>query len=204
VEQEAEGRSVDVTAAITRLAGGADDHADEEGDDHADEEHADGDPHVWLDPRNMAAMGSTAAEALTALGIDADAGSLSAEMDALHAELSAALATCTIEPMVVSHEAFGYLADAYGFTQVGISGLTPESEPSPRKLAEISDLVRSEGITTIYFEALASPAAAEAIAAETGVATALLDPIESSTDGKAYPVLMDENRAALAAGQGCS
>ena len=82
--------------------------------------------------------------------------------------------------------------------------MTPEAEPSPRKLAEISELVRSEGVTTIYFEAIASSVAAEAIAAETGVATALLDPIESSTDGKPYSVLMGENLDALAAGQGCS
>ena len=195
VAQEAADRSVDVTEGIARLEGHAED----------DPEHEEsGDPHVWLDPVNMGQMGRTVARALTDAGVQVDASGIETEMADLDAELGSALASCTIETMVVSHEAFGYLAQAYGFTQVGIAGLSPEAEPSPAKMAEIIDLVRSEGITTIYFEGLVSPAAAEAIAAETGTTTALLDPIEGNTDDRGYPSLMRANKDALKTGQSCS
>lgn len=202
IAQEAADRAVDVTAGITRLAGA--EHAEDE--EHAEEEdHAeDGDPHVWLDPANMATMGSNVAQALTAIGVAADAAPLTEAMTALDAELGTDLASCAVQTMVVSHEAFGYLAEAYGFTQVGISGLSPDAEPSPARLAEITELVRADGVTTVYFESAASPGAVEALAAETGAATALLDPIEGNTEDRGYPALMQANGATLQAGQSCS
>jgi zinc transport system substrate-binding protein len=197
VEQEAADRALDVTSGVTRLPG----HATE-GDGAADAQ--DWDPHVWLDPSNMATMGATVATALKGIGIAADPAPLGAQMQALDKELTDALARCAITTMVVSHEAFAYLAQAYGFEQVGISGLSPDAEPSAARMAAIADLVRREGITTIYFESLVAPDAAEAIAAETGATTSLLDPIEGDTGDQGYPGLMRANKDALVAGQSCS
>ncbi len=197
VEQEAAGRSVDVSTGVTLLA--AHEHAEEEG-----EEHADGDPHIWLSPANMAVMGRNVATALTDAGIPADAGALDTQMATLQSEMTSALSSCAVDTLVVSHEAFGYLADMLGFTQVGISGISPDAEPSPATMAEIADLVKEKGITTIYHEALLSPAAAEAIASETGAASALLDPIEGNTDQAGYPAIMRANTETLRTGQNCS
>ena len=36
--------------------------------------------------------------------------------------------------------------DAYGMTQVGISGLSPDAEPSPARLREVADLVKRDGV----------------------------------------------------------
>lgn len=190
VAQEAKDRAVDVTEGIPPL--------EQPGRSGAD------DPHVWLDPANMASMGRSVAAALTSRGLPADPAALEADMKQLDDELHASLGGCAITTMVVSHEAFGHLAKAYGFTQVGIAGLSPEAEPSPAKMATITDLVRSEGITTIYFESLVSPAATQTIAAETGAATALLDPVESNTDDAGYPSIMRANGRALQQGQSCS
>ena len=85
---------------------------------------------------------------------------------------------------MTSHEAFGYLADAYGLTQVGILGLSPEAEPDPRRLAELRDLVEREGVTTIFTEELVSPKVAETLANEAGVEVAVLNPLESLTDAQ--------------------
>lgn len=202
VEQEAPGRAVDVSAGVELLAARheeEDEHA--EGEEH---EHEDGDPHIWLAPANMAAMGRTVADALNAAGVPADASALQAQMSGLEQEMKAKLSACAIDTIVVSHKAFGYLADTFGFTQVGISGLAPEAEPSAGTMAAIADLVRDKGITTVYHESLLSPAAAETIAAETGAKTALLDPIEGNTDDAGYPAIMRANAEALHAGQGCS
>jgi zinc transport system substrate-binding protein len=213
IEQEAADRAVDVTAGITRLEGHSheegEEHAHEEGEEHAHEEgeehsHEGGDPHVWLDPSNVTIMGQNVADALAKVDVTADVSGLEQDMAALDAEFSTALANCTTKPMVVNHEAFGYLAAAYGFEQVGISGLSPDAEPSAARMAEITELVKEQGVTTIYFESLASPAAAEAIAAETGATTALLDPIEGNTDDQGYVSIMQANKDALQAGQSCS
>ena len=187
IDQVAPDRGVDIAADVTPLT-----------------QDGSADPHVWLDPRNVASMATTAAVALEGAGIAADAADVSDRMTALDQDARAALTDCAITPMVVSHEAFGYLANAYGFEQVGISGLSPDAEPSPKRLAEIAQLVRDSGVTTIYFEELASPKAAETIAAETGASTALLDPIEGNTDDAGYEQIMRTNIETLRTGQGCA
>lgn len=196
VEQEAPNSSVDVTEGIKRLSG----------DPTGGGTQSSGDPHVWLDPTNVAMMGQSIAKALTDRGLGSrwDTAGLDTSMQALDKEFTDGLARCAIKPLVVSHAAFGYLANAYGFQQEAISGLSPEAEPSPAKLAEISQLVRDKGVTTIYYEALVSPSAADTIARETGATTALLDPIEGSTGGKSYDALMRENLATLEKGQACT
>lgn len=217
VEQQAGNKVVDVAGGITMLPGHHDgedgDHEghhddSEEGDSaaHSDgEEHThEWDPHVWLNPSNMTTMGENVADALAQLNVAADPSALTQEMNQLNEEFTTTLANCTITPMVVNHEAFGYLAAAYGFEQIGISGLSPDAQPSPARMAEITELVTREGVTTIYFESLASPATAETIARETGATTALLDPIEGNTDDAGYPAIMRTNMNTLKTGQACS
>jgi zinc transport system substrate-binding protein len=124
-------------------------------------------------------------------------------------EFRAGLSDCERTTIVTSHEAFGYLADAYGLTQVGILGLSPEAEPDPRRLAELRDLVEREGVTTIFAEELVSPKVAETLASEAGVQVAVLNPIESLTDaqekaGEDYLSLMRENLDTLRKALDCA
>ncbi len=208
VEQQAGDRALNVTEAIELLP------AEEHGDEHAGEEdHAalDGDPHVWLNPLNMATIGGEIAARLSsnssiAATAEKGASDLRASMEALNAEWAAGTAACTIRDLVVSHEAFGYLAAAYGFTQMGIAGLSPEAEPSPARLAEVAKFVKDNGITTIYYETLVDPKVAQTVAAETGAATAVLDPLEGLPEGYVgdYVTVMKDNLAQVRTGQGCT
>jgi zinc transport system substrate-binding protein len=112
-----------------------------------------------------------------------------------------------VDTLVTGHDAFGYLGDRYGLEVVGISGLSPSAEPSPAAQAEISELVRERGVTTVYTETLVDPAVAETVATEAGVRTAVLDPIEGLTDesaGSDYLEVMRANLATLQEGQSCS
>ena len=106
----------------------------------------------------------------------------------------------------MSHEAFGYLAQQYDFTQIGIAGLTPEAEPSPARIAEVAELVRANGVTTIYYETLVDPKVAQTLAAETGATTAILDPLEGLPEGSTgdYVTVMQANLAQVRTGQGCT
>ncbi|HEX3004144.1 MAG TPA: zinc ABC transporter substrate-binding protein, partial [Angustibacter sp.] len=131
---------------------------------------------------------------------------LTADLQALDAELATGLAQCESTDLVTSHNAFGYLAERYGLHQVGISGLDPEAEPDPRRIADVARYVRDHHVRTIYFETLVSPAVARTVAAETGARTAVLDPLEGLTDtsaGADYLSVMRANLAQLKEGQPC-
>ncbi|RBY95345.1 zinc ABC transporter substrate-binding protein [Blastococcus sp. TF02-8] len=187
------------------------------GDEHGDEEHDHGDeavdPHFWLDPTRLAAVGDALADRLTELdpeGADvyaSNAAALREDLEALDADMTAGLANCAVDTLVTSHEAFGYLADRYGQEVVGISGLSPSQEPSAADLARITALVRDRGITTVYTETLVDPAVADTVAEEAGVRTAVLDPLEGLGDqspGEDYLQVMRANLATLREGQSCS
>ena len=102
---------------------------------------------------------------------------LAAELTDLDADLRAGLATCERRVLVTSHEAFGYLTHAYDLEQVGISGVDPDAEPSPARLREIGDVVRAEGVTTIFTETLVDPEVAQTLADDLGVTTAVLNAV---------------------------
>lgn len=206
-------RSYDAARAA-RLMAAATDHPD---GDHADEDHADEhgglDPHFWLDPTRLA-------DVVTALGAELgavdpahaqayldNAASAATELTSLDGEISTALATCTSRDLVVSHDAFGYLAARYNLQQIPIAGLSPEQEPAPAQLAQITDVVRSRKVTTVFAETLVDPKIATTVASSTGARVATLDPIEGITDSSAgtdYPSLMRANLAALRTGLGCA
>ncbi len=209
VAQEGGDRSLDVGAGLTTLPPTEDAIAEavEEG-----EPAPVGDPHIWLDPTLMADIAGAIEQRLSALS-QSDSAAFSQNLAALQSELSDldrdwedGTRNCESRDLVVSHEAFGYLGQRYDFTQVGLSGLDPEAEPTPARLAEVADFVVANDVTTIYFETLVDPAVAETIAAETGASTAPLDPIEGVLDGSDddYLSLMRDNLAEVVTGQRCA
>ncbi len=218
VDEAVEGQAGDsawdaAEAADLSLAAEGHDHAEEEGADgeHSDEEIAD--PHFWLDPVRMAEVGDALAERLADLDPDGaaayeqNAAALRDDLEALDAEMEEGLGSCAVDTMVTGHDAFGYLAERYGFEVIGISGLSPSEEPDPAQVAEISELVEERGVTTVYTETLVDPAVAETVAAEAGAQTAVLDPLEGLTDesaGEDYLAVMRANLTVLQQGQNCS
>jgi len=115
------------------------------------------------------------------------------------------LRNCARREIVTGHAAFNYLARRYGLTEVGITGVTPEAEPAPQRLAEVAREARATGATTIFFETLVSPKVADTIAREVGARTAVLDPLEGLTDPAGdYFSVMRSNLAALRTALGCA
>ena len=186
---------------------------DHEGHDHAGHDHhhdMSADPHFWLDPIRMAKaatlVGDKLAEADSAHAdtYKANAKALAEELTALGDTLVTKTSKCQVKTFVTAHTAFGYLADRTGLTQVGISGLDPESSPSPARLAEIGQIAKEQGVTTIFTEALIDPKVAQTLADDLGITTAVLDPIESQTDAsKDYAAVMQANIDALTKANNC-
>jgi zinc transport system substrate-binding protein len=208
IEASVPDRALDLGTTVTLLEGEA--HSDEEA--VTQDDHGAYDPHIWLDPANMISMSKAVSERLISIDpartafYTANTAALVAELEALDQEFTTGLANCEQKEIVTSHESFGYLANAYGFKQHGIAGLSPDTEPSPARLVEISEMVKAEGITTIYYETLVSPAIAETVANETGATTAVLDPIEGLAAGSTdtFITVMQANLQALIKGQTCS
>jgi zinc transport system substrate-binding protein len=173
------------------------------------------DPHVWLDPVLMQGIVDRVAAAFAAADASrsdtyaAGAATFRAELVALDGRYRSGLANCQRHDIVVSHEAFGRLAARYGLRQEAIAGLSPDVEPDPARLARLTDLVRTRGVTTVFTETLVSPRVAETLAREAGVGTDVLDPLEglSRADqekGASYVTVMDENLAKLRAALACA
>ena len=169
------------------------------------------DPHFWLDPLLMADLGDEVAEALVDTDPDhADtyrnnATDLRADLQRLDRAYEEGLADCSRTTVVVSHDAFGYL-DRYGLEFAPIAGLSPGAEPTPADLAQLQDLIRAEGITTVFSERLVSPRVAESLASDLDIRTAVLDPVEGlsdETEDEDYLSLMRANLAALQKANGC-
>jgi zinc transport system substrate-binding protein len=171
------------------------------------------DPHFWLDPTKLADVADRFAKFLGKLDpkhaatFSANAAALKQKLMALDAEFSSGLSSCSNKDLITSHNAFGYLARRYGLKQVGITGLTPEEEPSPADLAAVTDFVRRNHVRTIYFETLVSSDIAKTVAKETGARTDVLDPIEGLTDqsqGRNYLEIMRANLRNIRKGQPCT
>ena len=178
--------------------------------DEAGHEADGSDPHFWLDPTRLASLGRSVATELGRIDPDnADryednAAILEDSLDKLDDEFTTGLEDCERNELVVSHEAFGYLTDRYGLGQVGVSGIDPESEPSPGRVAEVAEFAREHGVTTIFFEEQVAPGIAQVIADEVGAEVEVLDPLEFPPDGDAdYFDVMRTNLDSITAALGC-
>ena len=173
------------------------------------------DPHIWLDPVEFSSIRDEVVSALSvvrpteARAFAARATALGADLKALDAEFRAGLSSCARTLIVTNHEAFGRMATRYGLVQEGISGLSPDAEPDPQRLADLADMVKAKGVTTVFVEELGPRKFAETLAREAGVKTEVLSPIEGLTvkelaDGGSYLSVMRDNLATLRTALDCS
>ena len=190
---------VEVSKGVAKLAGS------HEGDLHKDDKHDDeGDSHMWLDPLaaqqevNNILAALIAADEKNAVYYKENAEKFNNQLAALDQEYKKTLGNIVRKDLITSHEAFAYLAARYGLHQIGIMGLSPDAEPTPDKMAEITKFCREHKVKYIFFETLASPKLAQTIAKETGAQLLVLNPLENLTEeeikqGKSYLSIMKDN-----------
>lgn len=193
-------------ADVDHAAGG---HAQEAAHEEADEhDHGPLDPHVWLDPLLFLQQAEKIKDALNEVdpahgdAYERNYQALAADLKKLDQEYQAVAAKAKQKELVVSHRAFGYLAQRYGLAQTAISGLSPADEPSPSQLKDLVEYVKQHQISWILFESSPSQKLAEVLARETGAKTALLHPLESLSEtelraGKDYLAVMRDNLETL-------
>lgn len=179
-------------------------HEGETSDSHSHEY----DPHVWLDPvlaiKEVQTIASDLGEKYPDKKeiFDKNAAAYIKKLETLDQKYNDELKDATNRTFVTQHAAFAYLANQYGLTQAAISGVSPDQEPTPSRLAELKDFVKKENIKVIYFEENASSKVAETLSSETGVKLEVLNPLESLTNeqikaGENYISVMEKNLDAL-------
>ncbi len=180
-------------------------HHDDDGHDH---HHGTVDPHIWLNPMNVAKEVDAVVAAFSEADpankdyYEANGKAYKEKLTALDAQYRAFAATIPNKELVVTHEAFGYLANRYGFTQLGIMGVAPDAEPTPERMASIISFVKAHKVKAIFSEELVNPKLAEAIAKETGAKVYMLNPVEGLTEeqmkaGATYLSIMEDNLKVL-------
>jgi zinc transport system substrate-binding protein len=175
-------------------------------DDHSglDDHHHTTDPHIWLDPLNAKIQVKNITESLIKVDslnkedYQSNEQQYLSELDTLHRQYESKLAVVPNKKFITSHDAFGYLATRYQLEQIAIRGLSPELEPSPARLAELSNIAKENNIEYIFFESMVSPKVSNTLAEEISGGTLILNTIGSVTDeefkaGKGYIDFMQEN-----------
>ncbi|MFJ9414172.1 metal ABC transporter substrate-binding protein [Streptomyces sp. NPDC101227] len=206
-------KNVADAASLTRLeehGNEVDGHHHTTGDNHSghSEEGEEGgnDPHIWLDPVKFAevakGVGKTLTKADPAHKADyrKNTDALVAKLNGLNNDFRDGLKNKASDTFLTTHAAFGYLAERYGLTEEAISGVDPESEPSAHRIKDLHTLAVKHHVSTVFFETIANPATAQALAGDLHLKTDVLDPLEGITDksrGKDYFGVQRANLAAL-------
>ncbi|MCP2035294.1 zinc transport system substrate-binding protein [Planomicrobium sp. HSC-17F08] len=186
---------------------GEDEHAHEE-EGHEGHNHGSTDPHVWMSP----VLSQTLAESIKDSLIEADPdgsgmyesnyAELIVELETLDRSFSELAERVENDTFFVSHSAFGYIAEPYGFEQVAIAGLNSQDEPSQKELTQIVDQAKEKNINYIIFEQNVSSNLTEVIQKEVGAEALQMHNLgvltqEDIDNEETYFILMEKNLQTL-------
>lgn len=178
-------------------------HLDEEEDDHGDDDdHGDYDPHIWMSLDSLMIMAENVKTELTAIhpegaeDFEKNFEAFKSEALSMKEEYQAKFEAYKGRAFVTGHAAFGYMTRELGLVQKSVEGPFQEGEPTPKKLQDLINFVKTEGITTIFLEEAASPKVSETLARETGSETVAINPLE--IEGELLPSLRETYEKVLA------
>ena len=134
------------------------------------------DPHAWQDPRNAVVYANNIREALVVIDPAHSEAyrqrfhHYKAELETLDREVRSELQAIPAEKrrVITSHGAFAYYSKAYGIAFRAPEGISTDSEPSARTVAELVRQIRREGMKALFVENISDPRLIDEIARETG------------------------------------
>ena len=163
------------------------------------------DPHTWLDPEKVAEEAQIIADKLSELDSEnkeiyqSNAKKFIDQAHELTNKYKPIFDKVEQRTFVTQHTAFSYLAKRFDLNQLGIAGISPDQEPSPRQLTEIQEFVKTYKVKTIFTESNASSKVAETLIKSTGVSLKTLNPLEADPQNdKSYLDNLEEDIAILA------
>ena len=127
---------------------------------HHDEQcaHNTLDPHYWLDVENMIKVTNILTYELIGIAPQhkelfiKNRDSYLLKLKNIDKEYKAKLDTCMLDTIIVNHNAFTYLANRYNFHVESLTGLSPETEVTPKDVIRVIDHVKHEEVRTVFCE----------------------------------------------------
>ncbi|GGZ01349.1 anchored repeat ABC transporter, substrate-binding protein [Streptomyces poonensis] len=122
--------------------------------------HGDMDPHAWEDVANAQAYVRRVEAELVKADPDGkatyekNAAAYLKTLDALDQEVARELAAVPEEnrELITTHDAFGYLAEAYGMEVAGFVVPVPNREPSAAEVEELGTTIREKQVPSVFLE----------------------------------------------------
>lgn len=170
------------------------------------------DPHAWQNPQHVLLYVRNIARALSqvdpagASAYQANAAEYTQRLMELDQWILGQFAAIPADKrkVITSHDAFGYFASHYGIRFLAPAGVSTESEPSARQLAQLIRQMQREKINALFVESMSSPRLLEQLSRETGttLGTRLYSDALSKPEepGSSYLNMMRHNATQLAAG----
>ena len=162
-------------------------------------EHGQYDPHLWLSITGA----KTELENIKNAFVKADPANESFyetnyqdytdQLDTLYQEYSEKFKTVESKSFVTGHAAFGYLCRDFGLEQNSVEDVFAEGEPTAQQLAELVDYCRTNHVTTVFAEEMASPDVSNTLANEVGATVQTIYTVESAEDDLSYLQRMESN-----------
>ncbi|MBM4306512.1 MAG: zinc ABC transporter substrate-binding protein [Deltaproteobacteria bacterium] len=182
---------------------------------HKEGHHHEIDPHFWLDFGHAQKMADHILEGFFKKDpshkefYSKNAEQVKSRLNDLDLKFKEVLSRCKKKVFVhAGHFAFGYLAKRYGLEYVSAYGFSPDAEPSPKKMVELTKTLKKHGLRHLYHEELITPRVAETLAKETGASLLMLHGAHNLTKdefekGVTFISLMEENLKSLEVGLQC-
>jgi zinc transport system substrate-binding protein len=173
------------------------------------------DPHLWLDFAldqkivDAVAAAFSEKDPIHAASYKNNAGIYRGQLNDLDQRYRQLLAKCRHRQILLSgHAAFAYLAKRYGLQQIALSGISPDAEPTPKKMAQVVEMAHQTGIKYIYSEELVNPKLAQSLSREAGVGILILNAGHNLTPQQVkekvtFLALMEKNLESLEKGLEC-
>jgi len=144
------------------------------------------DPHIWLSPAATLALARALQPEIgrlldDPLSIAAQTEQLTAEIEALDAELTGILAPVRGQRFLVFHPAWGHFARHFGLEQVAVE--RDGKPPGPRQLAALISEAKQAGYRSIFVVPQTDPSQAQTIAEALGASVIELDPLNPDWPG---------------------
>ena len=162
-------------------------------------EHGQYDPHLWLsitgaktelgNIKNAFVQADPANESY----YETNYKDYTAQLDTLYQEYSEKFKTVESKSFVTGHAAFGYLCRDFGLEQNSVEDVFAEGEPTAQQLAELVDYCRTNHVTTVFAEEMASPDVSNTLANEVGATVQTIYTVESAEDDLSYLQRMESN-----------
>lgn len=162
-------------------------------------EHGQNDPHIWLSLKNAETEAGNIKNALVKADpadnayYESNYSDFVSKLNSLFNEYSEKFKTVEKKDIVTGHAAFAYMCRDFGLTQNSVEGIFAEGEPSAQQLTQLVEYCKSNNVTTIFAEEMASPEVSKTLAGEVNAKVETIYTIESAEDGKTYLERMQDN-----------